>query len=374
MLIALYIFREWLKGFLLAGGLILGILVLSVLYDDFPDLLGYGASASEMATYFFLLGPGFLPGILPLTLLISILFIFSGLHRHNEITALRAAGFSLYRISFPIWIAGTALSLLLLWLNADLVPRSMDAAEAYRETLRDRSLRQSPTAVVDIHELGFFQSSVTLEDGDKGSRMWFFDRFDPRSGEASGLHLYERTQTGEDWRRTRGESAEWLPETQQWRLGQGQRVLYDPTTGEPEQVLRFESTVLEAGQATPEIMLALRQRPKNLSLFAVRKILQTLPRGHPEAAPYEVRYHSLLASPLTCLMIVGLAIPFAVAGVRTHPFVGISKSVGLFFFFFLLASISTLLGERQILAPVIAAWLPLVAGTLTGLGLLYRHR
>lgn len=374
MLIERHIFREWLKGFLLSCGVILGILFLSVVYDEFPDLLGYGASIPKVATYFFLLGPTFLPGILPLTLLISILFVFSGLHRNHEITAMRAAGFSLYRISLPIWIAGTALALLLLWLNADLVPRSMDAASAYRESLRDRLLRDSPTAVANIRELGFFEGEVTLDDGQDGSRMWFFDRFDPRTGEARGLHLYERTGDGEDWRRTRASHAQWDPEEKRWRLGPGQTVIYDPATGEPERLQRFEGARLEAGQASPAVMLALRQRPKDLSLFATREILQTLPRGHPEAAPYQVRAHSLLASPLTCLMIVGLAIPFAVAGVRTHPFVGISKSVGLFFFFFILASISTLLGERQILPPVVAAWLPLVAGTITGLILLHRHR
>ncbi|MEM9227640.1 MAG: LptF/LptG family permease, partial [Verrucomicrobiota bacterium] len=63
--------------------------------------------------------------------------------------------------------------------------------------------------------------------------------------------------------------------------------------------------------------------------------------------------------PFRCLVVVGIAIPFAVAGVRTNPLVGVSKSVGLFVLYFVVASVSRLLGEQGLLPMLVSAWLPL---------------
>jgi lipopolysaccharide export system permease protein len=65
-----------------------------------------------------------------------------------------------------------------------------------------------------------------------------------------------------------------------------------------------------------------------------------------------------LANPFSCLIVLGLAVPYAVAGVRVNPMVGVSKSFGLFFAYYFMSSFCTLLGERQIIEAFQAAWLP----------------
>ncbi|MGE9293614.1 MAG: LptF/LptG family permease, partial [Puniceicoccales bacterium] len=55
-----------------------------------------------------------------------------------------------------------------------------------------------------------------------------------------------------------------------------------------------------------------------------------------------------------------IAIPFAVAGVRTNPVVGVSKSVGLFALYYVVSSVCRMLGEQSLLPLLISAWLPLV--------------
>jgi lipopolysaccharide export system permease protein len=56
--------------------------------------------------------------------------------------------------------------------------------------------------------------------------------------------------------------------------------------------------------------------------------------------------------------VVGIAVPFAVAGVRSNPMVGVSKAIGFFAIFYVLISIASIVGERQIIPAILAAWIP----------------
>jgi lipopolysaccharide export system permease protein len=51
-------------------------------------------------------------------------------------------------------------------------------------------------------------------------------------------------------------------------------------------------------------------------------------------------------------------VPFAVAGVRSNPMVGVSKAIGFFAIFYVLISIASIVGERQIIPAILAAWIP----------------
>src|SRR5580704_2200792 len=50
--------------------------------------------------------PGFFVPILPILLLLSLLYALTHHARHNELTALRAAGVSLFRLCAPYFIVG----------------------------------------------------------------------------------------------------------------------------------------------------------------------------------------------------------------------------------------------------------------------------
>ncbi|HET7536387.1 MAG TPA: LptF/LptG family permease, partial [Candidatus Didemnitutus sp.] len=81
----------------------------------------------------------------------------------------------------------------------------------------------------------------------------------------------------------------------------------------------------------------------------------------PKLNRYAVRYYGLLADTLGPLIILAIAIPFAVSGVRVSPAVGVSKSIGLFFVYYVLNTLSTILGGKGYMDPLWAAWLPNLA-------------
>jgi lipopolysaccharide export LptBFGC system permease protein LptF len=134
-LIDRYVFKEWAIGFALTLGVIVGILILQNMYDSLPDLLDMGADVGEVVFYYVLALPAYLPAILPIAFLVSLLFSLGTLHRNNEIIAMRASGAGLLRISRSLWVAGLALSGLLFYLTASLVPQSVERARTFFDNL-----------------------------------------------------------------------------------------------------------------------------------------------------------------------------------------------------------------------------------------------
>jgi lipopolysaccharide export system permease protein len=69
----------------------------------------------------------------------------------------------------------------------------------------------------------------------------------------------------------------------------------------------------------------------------------------------------MLFSTLGPLIVIAIAVPFAVSGVRVNPVVGVSKSIGLFVIYYILSNLATLLGTKGYVEPVWAAAMPNLA-------------
>jgi len=67
-------------------------------------------------------------------------------------------------------------------------------------------------------------------------------------------------------------------------------------------------------------------------------------------------------------------VPFAVSGVRVNPAVGVSKSIGLFFLYYILMNLASSLATKGVLEPLLAAWVPNLGMAAIGLWLFVRLR
>ena len=351
-LIDRYVLKEWTVGFTLTVGVIVGVLVLQNMYDTLPDLLQYDASLREICFFYALELPAYLPVILPIAFLVSLLFSLGSLHRNNEIIALRATGASLWRISRSLWVTGLILSLLLLYLTASVVPNSVEQSRTFIENLEFSSDQDDDRKVGLIYSLGF--------DNRKDGRLWFMNRFNERAWLGSGVNVHIREgEAGVEISRIAAREAYFDNTRGHWVFVDGREILFDVETGDLLSAFSFEEKTFEGFDEDPSLMLALYKDPKELSLFELQRIIDLVPpKENPKVHAYLVRYYSLLAVPFSCLVVVGIAVPFAVSGVRTNPMVGVSKCIGFFALFYVLVSIASILGERQVVSALLAAWLP----------------
>jgi lipopolysaccharide export system permease protein len=352
-LIDRYILREWLATLALVLAATLGVLLLQEMYDNFSDLLDHGAGASDIAVLYAVRMPSFLTVVLPLDLLISLLYCLGQLHRNNELTAMRAAGLGIFRLTRGIWVIG-ALCCGLMWLcNSRVVPWSVEESRRIEDSIRFRHDAQTES----VDSVGLVKS-VTFDNRPDG-RLWFINRYSRFTGRAYGVTVSVLDAQRRDVTRYLAREAEYDPATRGWTFRNGSQVELDVETGETVRPTKFSERTFPSFHENPQLMLLIDRNPLDLSFRELRELIDYLiSDGSPKVTKYALRYYSLIADTLSCLIVIGIAIPFAVAGVRTSPVVGVSKSIALFFAYYLLSSLANTIGGRGLLTPEAAAWLP----------------
>jgi lipopolysaccharide export system permease protein len=359
-----HILREWLKILVLVLAAGLGLLVLQQMYDDFGDLLAAGANTSDVLMYYAVLLPSFVTVVLPLAVLVSLLYSLGQLHRHNEFTVMRAAGLSLFRLTRGIWAIGLLASGLMWYFNAHVVPWSVEASRRIKERVEFRYEARTG----GVEHIGLV-TSVAFDNRTDG-RLWYISRYSRFAGRAYGVTVSVLDRQRHETARYRARQARYNPASRSWTFYDGEEVRFDPETGDMSRPVPFAERTFTDFHEDPQLMLLIDRDPLNLSFTELRRIIKYLTvEGNPKVTRYAIRYYRMLADTFGCLIVIGIAIPFSMSGVRVSPAVGVSKSLGLFFAYYLLVSFASMLASRDLMTPEAAAWMPnlVMAGLATWL-------
>jgi lipopolysaccharide export system permease protein len=348
-----HIVSEWLKILGLVLAATIGLLLMQEMYDDFRDLLDAGAKVIDIGVYYAVRMPSFLTVVLPLAVLISLLYSLGQLHRNNEFTAMRAAGLSIFRLTRGIWLIGALCCGLMFLCNSVVVPWSVEESRRIKDSLVFRH-----EARTDGVERAGLVTSIAFDNRTDG-RLWYINRYNRFAERAHGVTVSVLDAQRRESTRYLAKEAEYDPATRGWTFFNGSEVKFDVETGEMVRPTAFGRRTFPDFHEDPKLMLLIDRNPLDLSFRELRRLIDYLTaEGNPKVTKYAMRYYTLIADTLGCLIVISIAIPFSVAGVRVSPAVGVSKSIGLFFVYYLLTTLANTIGGRELLAPEIAAWLP----------------
>lgn len=361
--------KEWLKTFLLTVGAILGLFYVQNLYDNLGDLLKQKASALEIFEYYLLITPAMLSPVLPLSVLIATLLSYGGLHKNQEINAIRAMGKGLFHLMRCNLLITILLTGGLYWLSMEGLSWSVEKSREKFEFLRERYASSSNQEGENSLE---WVQSISFENRTT-RQIWICNRYHKPSQTAHGVYLYFRDRQGNEQERLTARTAKWNPESQMWDFREGRRVFFDEA-GHPLQFEDFQVRSL-AGLDAPGTLLAPKRKLSDLSLRELRDQATAGFEGKSkDAIRYQIRYHQSLASPINCILGLLIGVPFAIAGQRINPMVGATRAIAIFVMYFILAGFCRMLGEHALLVPIAAGWLPPVVFSIYALRLLVRVR
>jgi lipopolysaccharide export system permease protein len=308
--------------------------------------------------------------VLPIALLLGLLYTLTNHARHNEITAMRAAGISLGRVCLPYLGIGFLTSLALFGVNEFWAPQSDEQAE---RVLNRRVQEESHESALPASGL------ANLREG----RIWMAGSYNVKTGEMCQPQVIWTLSDG---------SQLWLRASRAIRSN-GLWTFFDAyenkAAGEvgsqPLPVLRTNILAVPEFNETPEQILSEINISRGMTLGAFKRadvpIAQILDylRLHP-VPPEGLRpwlYTKLqgrLAAPWTCLVVVLIAIPFGAAGGRRNVFVGVASSLVICVAFIVLSQFGLALGTGGFLASWLAAWLPNIAFGMGALWMIARVR
>jgi lipopolysaccharide export system permease protein len=368
-----YLLRELLVPL---GYCLSGFLIFWVAFDLFKEMSTFQEQRvtwMDLLEYYTVITPEFLVVVLPIALLLAMLYSLTNHARHNEITAIRAAGISLWRLCLPYFAVGFLMTAASFAINELWAPNSSAAAELILE----RRVPPKPGALRknQVRDLAFTNA--------RHGRVWKISVYDWEKAEmlapqvfwtqADGNRIWLKSQralyTNDVWtfygvtafKETGGTNADLVPLMHT-------NVFAAPEFSEtPEQI---HSEISIAGD------LGLRGGKK--ADIPITQILNYR-RLHPQPSKsdhawLETKLQGRLASPWTCMVVVLIAIPFGVPSGRRNVFVGVASSVFICFVYFVLQQLGLALGTGGHFPPWLAAWLPNILFGMTGLLLAVRIR
>ena len=124
-----YILREFMKNFFM---IIISLIALYLIVDFFERVrmfLSNHATVYQMLSYFCFTVPSILSQMLPVALLLGTLITFAILSKNSEVTAMKANGVSLYRLTIPFILFSCIICIASFLLNEFLTPYANQRAK-----------------------------------------------------------------------------------------------------------------------------------------------------------------------------------------------------------------------------------------------------
>lgn len=339
----------------------LGFLGLFYFFDLVEELKiiqqnqGQGYGYTQAMAYTLMLVPNHIYELLPITVLIGTVFVMSRLAQSSEFTILRTSGLGPFQALRHLSRLGL-LFIALTWLMGDYVAPWV---EKQAQSFKAQALGQSiiGQAGAWLRERGpDWQQSINIQAAHV-------------NGEISGIRIHEFDAQGRFKSLTIARSGVFDEEDELWRLKDVERRTFtpqaNPRSSSPLQRLDFWDW---ATRVTPEMVSVALLNPDRMRTIDLFQYIRYLQNNGQSSQRYEIVFWNKVFYPISCLVMIVLALPFAYLHFRSGQianlvFIGVMIGVS----FFLLNNVFGHIGNLQQWSPWLAAAFPGMIYTLISL-------
>ena len=335
------------------------IYVIFDLFDNMSEFIDAKTPLASVVKFYILLMPSVLIFIAPVSLFLAVLYSLSHLTKNNELTAMRSCGISLVRLMVPMISVALGASLIVGVINETIGPWSAYWTDQFVRLQKHKG------------ELSVHVVSMLGLVNEVAGRDWIVEKFDNQTYEMSNVTLTQKRTDGTA-ARIQARQAHWMDG--RWWFEELVSQNYDRDgnpMGPPQFELRREmKDVVE----TPTDFINEIKDPAFLSASEILNFLRTHRLSDEKVAQRKVDFHSRLAMPWMCLIVVLLGIPFGAQTGRKGAFIGIVLALSLFFGLYVLVNVGVALGKKGAIDPWLAGWLPNIVFFCIGCVMVYRMR
>ena len=295
---------------------------------------------------------------LPVVMLVATIFLFLALTRYHELTAMKAAGMSLYRVAAPILLLATGVAIVSGLFQELLLPKLNELGD---EVDRVKIRGQLPRHL---------QSRERLWLRATDSRFYRVELLHPGSADMYGVTVLEVEQpTFRRNSRLDARRAHWTPEG--WELMDGAFREFGKK-GEV-QTIPFVVTAIDLREEIEDFTKV----SKPIAAMSYRELKEYVVRleatGY-QVKKYMVELYSKLSFPLVNLIMVLVAIPFSLQSPRGGRLFGIALAIAIMAGYLVVHYVALAFARADLLPPLLAAWTANIIFLGLGTSLLLRAR
>lgn len=327
----------------------LSFLALFFFFDFVDELQNVGKNGgvyrvSHAFTYVLLLIPSHLYELLPISVLIGTIFVMARLAQSSEFTILRTSGLGPTLALRNLMGLGLAFVLLTFAVGDYLSP----FCDRYAQLLKSRYLGQ-----------------ITV--GQTGA--WLRERQEDRSfavnvttltpeGNPKGIRIFEFNKVGQ-WVALTKAQVGLIAKEDAWELQGVERDLLTQVNGQSTLARQYINSERWPTGITSEMISVALLKPERMGTLDLFQYIRHLSENGQTTQRFEIEFWKKVFYPLSCLVMVVLALPFAYlhfrsGNIASHVFGGVLAGIS----FFLLNNVSSYVGNINSWAPWFAAAAP----------------
>jgi LPS export ABC transporter permease LptG len=276
---------------------------------------------------------------LPVVMLVATIFLFLALSRYHELTAMKAAGISLYRVSAPILLMGLSVAVTSGLFQELFLPRLNELGD---EVDRVKIRGQLPRHL---------QSRQRLWLRSADTRFFRVELLHPTTSDMYGVTVIELDKQFRVVHRLDARRAHWTPAG--WRLTDG--AMREVTAEGNVETMAFTETSLVM-QEDIEEFTRIHKPVASMSYWELRDYVTKLEAAGFQVKKYLVELYSKLSFPLVNLVMVLVAIPFALQSPRGGRLFGIALAIAIMAGYLVVHYAALAFARADLLPPMLAAW------------------
>ncbi len=327
--------------------------------DQLPSIgrpgVGAGYQLPQALSYVALQVPNHLYELLPITVLIGTIYVMTRMAQSSEFTILRTSGLEPWRALRTLMTVGAVFVVLTFLIGDFLAPWADRTSQLLKARYQGNiTVGQTGAWLREKQPYGQFAVNVNALASDGGMR---------------GVRVFEFDNKGILVSVTRAPTAQFESD-EAWQLEQAERIEF---TSRGTAASRIERTQIPTfrwpTQITSEMVSAAVLRPDRMSTLDLFQYIRHLNANNQSAERYEIEFWKKVFYPLSCLVMVVLALPFAYLhfrneGISVYVFGGVMAGISFFF----LNNVFGYVGELRHWQPWFTAALPGMIYSLLSLG------
>ena len=330
-----------------------GFLTLFLFFDLADELQNLGRSSSadgptyqlrHVLLYVSLLLPNRLYELLPISVLIGTIFVMARLAQSSEYTILRTSGLDPWRALRLLLTLGGVFVVLAFLIGDYVAPAADKASQLLKARYQGR--------------ITVGQTGAWLREKQAQTNYVVNVKALSPNNDMQGIEIYEFDPQGRMLGIIQAEQAQFAPEGA-WLLGQVRQTRFGASDA-TEPVARSGSQQLRwATQISSEMVAVALLRPDRMRTIDLFTYIRHLQDNGQNALRYEIEFWKKVFYPLSCLVMVILALPFAYlhmrsGGISAYVFAGVMIGIS----FFMMNNVAVYVGNLQQWQPWLAAAAP----------------
>lgn len=313
------------------------IFVIVSIVEHIDVFIDRGATIQAIIIYYYYSLPNYLILILPVAMLMASLFTMGQFVKHGELTALKSAGVSLYRVVLPVFVFAILVSVLAFWFGEMVVPvYEREKSQLYRE-----QIKKIPIVNINQYNIVFQETN---------NRLVNIGHYDGYRHTGSNINIQvlnnniiESTISANSL----------IPDGKAWILKNG--IIRDFSSGE-EVFKEFSEKRISDFSFSEDDLITVQIKPEEMNVFELDDYIQKLQQMGSPSERWRVDYHRKFAFPFANLIVILIGLHLATSKWKGGTAVGFGICLLICFIYYVIMTFTHALGYKGTLSPVTAAW------------------